>query len=341
MAHIKNTLKMRPADYSPPENGIKLLSPGNRYTGYCVLRKKELKTTRNGDPYLQLEVGDWTGRLRAKIWEKGEQHFNAFSVGQVIKIQATLQVYNNQRELRVLKIRSLKEGETVDWKQLLPACGKDIKELETSFFNHMAQIEEPHLKELLQVLFSDEQFAEKYLMVPAGKLWHHNYLFGMLEHVVTLLDMADTFFAHYPEIDIDLLKAGIICHDIGKITDFSFDSFIEYTDQGRLLGHIVMGYEYVGEKINRIKGFPITLKNQLLHLLLCHQSVAAKGSPVEPMTLEGFVLYYLNELDSKANAVSRIKKYDRQPGTEWSKFIPLIERFIYIGQESDKENSDE
>lgn len=316
--------------------GIKGLAPGQSFTGFCVVRKKEIKYKQSGEPYLVLELGDHSGRLRARIWEKPLEYARAYEAGNVVKVKALVQVFQDDRELKIQKIRLASREDGVDLRELLPHTPKDVDELKRQFDRHLQSIRDVHLAKLLSLLFEDRDFKEAYYMSPAGKLWHHNYLSGMLEHVVAMLDTAEVMKIHYPLLNLDLLKSGIICHGAGKVEEYSLEGFIDFSDRGRLLGYAAPGFEMVSRCIGACENFPPELKDQLLHLVLSHQGDAGGGAPVPPMTLEAVVLQHLILLDANSNALCRILENDALPGSRWTKFIPLLQRFIYVGKESEQ-----
>jgi 3'-5' exoribonuclease len=323
---------------SHPENpGIKNIAIGQSFVTFCVLRKKEIKHKQSGEPYLVLELGDHSGRLKARIWEKPLEYARKFEVGNIIKLQAIVQVFQDTKELKIQKIRVATGKDKINLKELLPASDKDEKQLEQQLFYHIKSIKNQYLTELIASLFEDNTFKEAYCMSPAGKLWHHNYLSGLLEHVVAMLEIARLMKENYPLIDLDLLKSGIICHDMGKVKEYSLNGFIDFSDQGRLLGHVAMGFEIVSQKIDRIENFPEELRNQLLHLILSHQS-EGKDDAVLPMTLEAIVLRHLILLDANTNALCRIQQNDALPGSKWTKYIPLLERFVFVGDKYRESN---
>lgn len=323
----------------PQKIGIKTLQIGKQFTGFCVVRKKELRHKSNGEAYLHLELGDRSGRLTAKIWDEAQKNNSMIEVGKIVKIKAVAHQFQDRKELKILKLRRTKPADEIELKQLLPQSDKDISELKNCFTEHVNGIENSHLKELLSNIFSEKEFTEQFFSAPAGKLWHHNYLYGMLEHVVAMMDIADTVIHHYPLLNCDLLKCGIILHDIGKMKSYDAKGYFDFTDEGRLLGHITVGFDFVKRKIDESKDFPKELRNQVLHMMLSHQGRKEDGSPVLPMTIEAIILHYINELDSKANALSRIIEGDILPDSKWSKYIPLLDRFIYHnkGESPEKE----
>lgn len=325
----------------PPKNpGIKNISPGKSLVAFCVLRKKEIKYKQTGEPYLVLELGDHSGRLKAKIWEKPLEYDQQFQEGNILKIKAIIQVSHDVKELKIQKIRTVTAEDGVDLRELLPTTPKNVEELKKRFHKHKNSIENRHLKELLLKLFEDENFEAAYCQSPAGKLWHHNYLSGLLEHVVAMLDIAQLLKEHYPQLNLDLLKSGIICHDTGKVREYSFNGFIDFSDQGRLLGHVAMGFEIIAKKIEEVEDFPDSLRDHLLHLILSHQSDGTDTSAVVPMTLEAVVLRHLILLDANTNALCRIQENDALPGYNWTKYIPLLDRFIYVGGKSQSTSED-
>lgn len=325
----------------PPKNpGIKNILPGKSLVAFCVLRKKEIRYKQTGEPYLVLELGDHSGRLKARIWENPLGYDQQFQEGAILKIKAIVQISHDIKELKIQKIRTATAEDKVDLRELLPATQKDVEELKKRFQEHKNSIENRYLKELLLKLFEDENFETAYFQSPAGKLWHHSYLSGLLEHVVAMLDIAQLLKAHYPQLDLDLLKCGIICHDVGKVREYSFNGFIDFSDQGRLLGYVAMGFEIIAKKIGEIKGFPDSLRDQLLHLILSHQNDGTDTGAVVPMSLEAVVLRHIILLDANTNALCRIQENDALPGAHWTKYIPLLNRFIYVGGKSQKTTED-
>lgn len=320
--------------------GIKSITIGNQFTGFCVVRKKEMRYKSNGEAYLHLELGDGTGRLNARLWDNIARFNAIIEIGKIVKIKAVVQKFKDHKELKISNLREVKPEDDVDLKQLLPKSKKDVSALRNHFFEYVAGIQNSHLRRLLSVILSDGEFTDRFFLSPAGKLWHHNYLFGMLEHVVAMLDIAVAIQSHYPEVNMDLLKCGIILHDIGKMTGYDANGFVDFTDEGRLIGHITIGYDLIRRKIDDIENFPTELRNQLLHMLLSHQGKLEQGSPVVPLTIEAIILHNINELDSKTNALSRIIENDILPGSKWSKFIPLLDRFIYRNKADDPERKE-
>ena len=340
--HKTKALTMKKPITSPQIKGIKEIPIGQEYVGFCVVRKKEKRHRTNGQPYLVLELGDRTGRLKAYLWQDIEKIESHLQPGQIVKIQAIPEIHEGQKHLKLLRIRLKRPDDDVDIDQLLPQCPKDIDLLKKKFYQHFHKVENAHLKALLEALQKDPNVLESYLKLPGGKLWHHPYLYGMLEHLVSMLEIADVLIGLFPALHADLLRTGIIVHDIGKLWDFDLKTgFVELSAQARLWGHSAAGWMLIMQKIEEIEGFPSEWKLRLGHMILSHLGEPEKGAAVPPMTLEAFALALLDALDTTLNAITRIEAKDGIPGSEWSKYIPLLQRFIYIGKQFEQSENNE
>ncbi|MFH1941919.1 MAG: HD domain-containing protein [bacterium] len=311
------------------------LKPGEKVTSFFVVRKKELKTKADGTPYLLLGLGDDTGRITATLWDDAKSVYETIGVGDIVKVRGTVMTYRDALQLSVEKIRKSEPSDHVDAKNFIPQGEIDRDALMIRVNETIASIQSPPLKRLLQHVFVDSQWIERFNEAPGGKLWHHAYIGGLLEHTLAVVQICETMARLYPKADRDLLITGALLHDIGKIEEYRYDQgFIEYTDEGRLWGHISIGAQRIRTTIEEIEktedAFPQELKKQILHLILSHQGKLEHGSPVLPATLEAIILYYADEMDSKANAVQHIVERDSEPGRRWSQYINLLERFIYL-----------
>ncbi len=321
--------------------GIKQAKTDEEFTGFCVIRKKELRRTKSEVPYLLLELGDSSGRLRGKLWKDSEKFFKTLHEGQIIKLKGTIRCYLDTRELQIEKLRPALKEDNISHQQLLPRSRKNIPKLKSEFLIHIRQIKNRHLKELIFRLFPDDDSLEQYLRMPSGKLWHHNYMYGVLEHTLCLLDLAETVSYHYSCLDKDLLKAGIILGEIGKMHIFKFDGFIDYSTEGRLLGHTVRSYEQVKAMVDTMDDFPPDIRLRLLHILLSQTTDLESDESMQiPMTLESIILNMLKRLDYQSNACQRIIENDEQPASGWTKYNNLFDRFIYIGHKPHQDNQE-
>ncbi|MCH8981890.1 HD domain-containing protein, partial [candidate division KSB1 bacterium] len=298
---------------------IKDLKPGDKFVSFFILRKKAIRTKFNSDEiYLSLELGDASQRINGTVWEKPQEVYEAIELGDIMKVKATAIHFKDKLHLNIEKIRKAEESDEFDIKELVPVVDKDRDALLSHLDELIASVENSYLKELLKLVFTDREIREQFKDAPGGKLWHHNYLGGLLEHTLSVTDIADRVGQMYPNIKRDLIIAAGLLHDIGKISSYTYKTLIDFTDAGRLVGHIVIGAQMVKDKIREIRDFPKDLEMELTHLILSHQGKLEQASPVVPMTLEGLILYYADEIDSNANAYQRITKREKEPGRKWS-----------------------
>ncbi len=323
-----------------PVRRIEDLVPGEKATGFFVVRKKEWKTRKDGTPYLLLELGDASGRISATVWENVQAVGESIGTGDTVKAQGTVMEFNDSRQISIDRIRRTDERDGVDPREFLRNGAVDADALFLRLMETAASIEDTHLRKLLERMFSQPGLQTRFKEAPGGKLWHHACLSGLLEHTSSVAAVCESLCAIHRDLDRGLLLSGAILHDIGKVWEYEWErGFIDYTDEGRLWGHISIGARMVEREIEEEEksgGFPEELKKRLLHLILSHQGKLEQGSPVLPMTREAVALYYADEMDSKLNALAHIIERDGEPGKRWSKYIQLMDRFIYIG-ESDAE----
>jgi 3'-5' exoribonuclease len=313
---------------------VKDLKPGSEVTGFFVLRKKELKEY-DGRTFLKLEMGDRSGRIDAVVWDNSDQLYDKAEVGEIVKVEGCVTTYKGLPQLKVDKMRKAKDEE-VNLADFLPASEQDLNVLCDDFKSIVQTIENRHLRRLLDLLVEDSSLMEKFKRAPGGKLWHHARLGGLLEHTLAVACMCQKAAEMYDLVNRDLLITGALVHDIGKIDSYSADGFFDYTDEGRLLGHVVSGDELVDRKITEIADFPQHLALKLKHLVLSHQGQLDMASPVVPKTIEAIILHYADELDAKADAFSHIIKTQKTKGKKWSDWVRLIDRFIYFGEDEEE-----
>ncbi len=309
------------------------LEVGETFTSFVVIRRKELRTRRSGGPYLMLEFGDRSGRLTGNIWDDGERLYHELEEGGVIKLQGIIEQYRDTRQVAVKRLRRASPDDPVDPADLIPASDIDPQEALGRLRRLTAGIGNPHLRALLSRFLDDEDFSARFARAPGGKLWHHNRLGGLIEHTLALCRLCRILGRLYPEADRDLLLAGAVLHDIGKIEEYSYDTFIDYSGRGRLVGHITLGAQWVAERAADTQGFPPDLLDRLLHLILSHQ--AEHGSPVQPSTREAFLLHYADQIDAKMDAFRRISR-ELTEGERW-KFVRLLDRYIDLGGDEEPE----
>jgi 3'-5' exoribonuclease len=315
---------------------VKNLKVGSELTELFVLRKKELKETFEGQRFLKLELGDKTGRIDGVAWDNPEELYDQAEKGDIVKIKGWVTTYKEVTQIKVERLKKASEGET-DISDFLPTADKDIDTLFQEFKKVSVTIENKNLNKLMQLILEDRSITEELKKAPGGKLWHHTYVGGLLEHTLKVADICERAAKSYELINRDLLITGALLHDLGKIKGYSGKGFFDYTDEGRLIGHIISGIELVDQKLGKIEDFPADLALQLKHLIISHHGELEFASPVVPMTIEAIILHHADELDAQVNAFSRIIKTQKVKGKRWSDWVNLINRYIYLGEEEGKE----
>jgi len=303
------------------------LREGDAVSGFFVLKRCEYKEYEGGSR-LDIELADKTAVIPGVVWDNARELCRELSKGLVVRVEGRLSSYRDMPQVRIDSIRPAAEGE-YDPSDFLPSTPADVDTLVASVRELVNSISDPDLSRLALLIFDSENFMKQYTRAPGGTKWHHPYLGGLLEHSVSVTRICDFVASLHPELNRDLLVLAGLLHDVGKIREFAVSTLIEYSDEGRLEGHIVMGDRFVRNMCDRVENFPPNLRMLLSHLMLSHQGFKEFSTPVEPMIPEGFVLYYADEIDSKLNAVGRIRREARESGKTWSDFIRNLGRYIY------------
>ncbi len=277
---------------------------GKGFDSFFLVLLKQQRSTKNNKPYLNLILGDKTGQLEGRVWDPGDPRIaRDFERGDIVKVRGSVSRFDDRLQMKVDQLRkaAASEAEKTD---LLPATSHDVGELWQRLRDCVDSFTEPNLKLLLNTLLDDPAIAAPYREAPAAKQLHHAWLGGLLEHVVSLLTLADRVAPHYPMLHRDLLLTGVILHDIGKLRELSWEIGFEYTVEGMLLGHIQMGMELVEKTIDTLPNFPPRLKTLVLHMILSHHGKLEFGSPKLPMIPEALVLNFIDDLDAKMQAMA-------------------------------------
>lgn len=308
-------------------------SAGKEVESVFLVSRSEQRQSQKGEPYIALIFSDKTGRVNALLFQHVQELSNILRKGNVVRVRAFVELRNNQLQL---KVKEAKLAEEYDIEDLIPSTPHDTEKLFADLKRYLSTLKNPHLKSLVEEIFADTEFVNRFKEAPAAIKYHHNYVGGLLEHTVSILRLADVVSTVYSNVDRDLLIVGALLHDIGKVWEYKFAPSIETTDEGRLIGHIVIGYEYVLNKIDTLckkrGGFPEELKLRLLHVILSHHGELAKGSPVEPRTVEAQILHYLDYLDSRVWMFDKASQYPGKTDTGWSEYWRPLERSVFIGR---------
>jgi 3'-5' exoribonuclease len=299
-------------------------------TSPFLVKAKSLGSTRSGAPFLSVRLADRTGEMEGRVWERAAELDGAFGVNDVVRIRGRVERYREQLQVNITEIERIPREE-VDPGAFLPRSAEDPEKLWKMLRELAAKVQNPHLTRLLQHFITDRSFSRQMKEAPAAKSMHHAYLGGLLEHTVSVTLLLERLCDHYPSLDRDLLITAGILHDVGKLEELAHDTALDYTDAGRLLGHVVLGVQRVVEKISQIQGFPPGLALVLQHLIISHHGEYDFGSPKRPKTPEAFALHYADDLDAKMNHLSRLLEAERATPSRWTTFQRVYDRFIFKG----------
>src|SRR5713226_2397447 len=314
---------------------VQQMTDGETIEEVYLISDKQLRANRNGNLYLQVELRDRTGAISARLWNASEQLFRTFDTGDFLQVKGKVQLFQGALQMILSHIDRI-ESEKVELADFLPHTEHDVSKLLERLRSFILRLGNPHLRALAECFLMDDEFLQSFCQVPAGVRNHHAYLGGLLEHVVTLLDAADRLVPLYPELDRDLLLAGIFLHDVGKVRELSFGKAFAYTDEGQLVGHLIIGVEMVNEKVHQVpdltgEPFPAELLLRLKHMILSHHGTHEFGSPRLPMTPEAIALHHLDNFDAKVHSFTRDIRDDRNGTSAWTPFNPQTQRKLFKG----------
>jgi 3'-5' exoribonuclease len=304
------------------------LIDGQLVASLFLVREKEIRiSARSGKSWLELSLGDRTGCIPAKMWENFEAIAKTFECDDVVRVRGRVKLYNGSKELTLEQIVPAAERD-YELGDFLPHTKCDVEQLYADVRAAVAAMTNPWLQRLLASFVDDPEMAPRLKRAPAAMTMHHAYIGGLLEHVVSLIGLAKAVCAHYPELDADLVLAGVVLHDIGKTEELRYARGIDYSDAGRLLGHISIGAAMVREKIRTIPGFPPQLAVLVEHMVLSHHGTYEFGSPALPQIPEAVVLHFIDDIDSKMAAMR--KSLDQAaagaPADLWTERNPSLRR---------------
>ncbi len=320
---------------------IKDIKERDSVTGPFLVVKKETGISKSGKAYLNLKLMDSTGEIEARVWDDAEELAKGFVKNDVVNIKGFAVAYQGGVQLNVSGVKALPEG-SYSLRDFLPSSERDQASLESELDSILASMKDRHLKALIDSIFvADREIRGRFLMAPAAKAMHHSYLGGLAEHVFSICGLVDKVSSHYgAAVNRDLLLSGALLHDIGKVYELTYERSFDYSDEGRLLGHITMGVELIDRKLVSLPDFPRELAVLLKHMVLSHHGQLEFGSPKRPKTIESIILSYLDDLDAKVNTV-RALLAGKTEGNNWTPYQRLFERYIYTGAVPTHEDASE
>ena len=301
-----------------------------------LVADKQLRANRNGNLYLQLRLTDKTGSLTGMLWNASDSIFNSVDTGNYLRVAGTTQIYNGQLQMIVTRIEPT-DPRQIDEQDFITVSTEEIDRLAGRLTEMLRTVRNVHLRNLAECFLADEHFMAKFTAAPAGIKNHHAYRGGLLAHVVSLMEVCRVVAPLYPELDADLLLLGAFLHDAGKIDELVYDKEFGYSDEGQLIGHVVMIISTLEDKVADSETlshekFPTELLLRLKHLIVSHHGEYEFGSPKLPMTLEAIALHLLDNLDAKLYSVAQILREDASSESNWTSFNPALNRKFFKGQ---------
>jgi 3'-5' exoribonuclease len=329
------TLKkeIKKSDKGPWVNDLQL---GMEFIGFYIVRNPRLDPFR--DPsrgkYLRMQLVDRTGIIEARMWEGAEKIFEEVNGGGPVKVAGVVERFREEFQVYVGRMRAARDGE-VEIADMMRATERDVGKMWEFVQEAVNSIHDPHLSALVRHFYTDSDWITRFMEAPSARRVHHSYYNGFLEHTYELLVLAQPLMTLYPEIDRDLLVTGILLHDIGKLEELSWGFDTDYTDKGRLLGHIILGERSISRAIETIEGFPKDRALEVLHLVVSHHGRYEWGSPRRPKSIEAVALHYLDNLDAQVNRFKLLTEDTRGNGESWTSYDRMLRRSLYAGNGSD------
>lgn len=294
---------------------------------------RQLRPNRNGNLYLQVELSDRTGSISCRMWNATEGIYNSFEDGQYVLVDGATQVFQGALQMIAKQITPVLADE-IDPSDFIPVPSVDVDQLLTRVGQMLRGMMCPHLRNLAECFLMDDVFIRKFSLAPAGVKNHHAYHGGLLEHVVNVMELVVCVAPRLPAVDPDLLLMGAFLHDLGKIEELSYDRGLAYTDEGQLIGHLIIGVEMLDAKLadaQRLAGDPVPLDivHRLKHMIVSHHGTYEYGSPKLPMTMEAIALHHLDNLDAKVHAFALLMQEDLNADSHWTQYHQNLGRKLY------------
>ena len=311
---------------------VNTIKVGDSIDDIFVLSKKSLAQKKDGDNFLNITLSDRTGSVNGVVWDNVDQIIESTTSGDFVHIKGNVNEYRGSLQL-VVKKMAPHSVDSIDPSDYLPVTSHNIDNMLNRLKKITASIEKGYLRALIEAFWNDEEFVQKFKIAPAAKKMHHSYIGGLLEHTLSMAILVDRIAGHYSDIDMDLLLAGAILHDIGKIREYEYQFSIDYSDEGRLLSHIVIGLEMIDEKVIEIKGFTEEQLLLLKHMIVSHHGTREFGSPEPPKTIEAVLLNYIDEIDSKVNGIRDFISSE-DPNETWTSYHKILGRYFYMGKKN-------
>ncbi|MEM7645314.1 MAG: OB-fold nucleic acid binding domain-containing protein [Pseudomonadota bacterium] len=294
-----------------------------------LAKNKLLLTDKKGNQYISLYLSDRSGSVDAKIWDNIERTKNVFESGDIVSVKGQVQLFQNKKQIIVHKIEPIKD-EDIDFQDYVGEVSREPEEILQEILQIVQKVESSHIQQLILSTLNDPSIKDKLLKSPAAKSIHHVKVGGLIEHILSISKLMVFIADQYPQLNFDLLLFGAIFHDLGKVWELEWtQKGIRYTDKGRLIGHLVMSSELIEKKASQILGFPDELIMILKHIILSHHGKLEYGSPKVPMLLEAYVVWMIDDFDSKVDSISQFMGQDTSGEERWTSFNNLYQRHFF------------
>lgn len=300
-----------------------------------LVKEKTVAVGKNGRPFMGLQLGDATGTIDARLWDRVDELSREFENGDILKIKGQVQLFQNRKQLIVHKLERI-DSATVNFEDFIPQAARSAEDMMAELLHLVRSMKNDHIRQLVLDTLEDPEIRPKVLRAPAAKSIHHAWIGGLLEHILSICKIMDFMGTHYPFLNRDLLLFGAIYHDIGKITELSYDNGISYTNRGRLIGHMQIACEMIDKKASRILGFDEELRDICKHIILSHHGKLEYGSPKRPKFLEAMVVAMIDDFDSKVATVKSIVDNEKGSGEKWSRYNDLFDRYFMLDDLNEK-----
>ena len=310
------------------------LRDGDGFEGFYVVKESSFQTAVNGKNYIRMTIGDASGSLQANVWDANRELYNLCPSGSVVKIQGVAESYKGKAQVRIGRFRPAHESE-VDFDGFMPKSSRDTGEMRDELLALIDSLRDSDYKALALAFFGDTRLMDAFARSPAARDMHHAFIGGLIEHTLSIARMADAFAARN-RVDRDLLLLGALLHDIGKVEELSAKFTIDYTDRGKLLGHLYIGAEMAGRRAAQIPGFPAEKLVLVQHLILSHHGRYEYGSPVLPKIPEAFALHHLDNLDAKVETSNKLLDAIVDPEKTWTEYSRAMETQLYRSEAREK-----
>lgn len=300
-----------------------------------LVKEKTVGVGKNGRPFMGLQLGDSSGSIDARLWDRVDELAKEFELGDVIRVKGLVQLFQNRKQLIVHRLERV-DSATVNFEDFLPRASKASEDMLVELLQMVRSMKNDHLRQLVMDTLEDPEIRPMILKAPAAKSIHHAWLGGLLEHILSICKIMDFMGTHYPFLNRDLLLFGAIFHDIGKLWELSYDNGISYTDRGRLIGHMQIACELIDKKASRILGFNEELRDICKHIILSHHGKLEYGSPKRPKFMEAMVVAMVDDFDSKVATLKSVMEAERSSGEKWSRYNELFDRYFLLDDMNEK-----